>query len=218
MILADPPGHISPRILHLIGSLVEELKDLEARIESLTQEIEALAIEDDACQRLMTVPGIGVIISSAVVSAIGPGGDFKQGRDFAAWLGLVPRQLSTGGRTARGSLEARQLLTTNSVRSGCSRRPHQKARSCARSALALDRAGGQTLAHRNLLATAVANKLARIAWAVLAGVMRIGRSPTQDSRNKMLGFTTGMAATPLRHLHSPALMSERRWLRTDGFT
>lgn len=89
-ILADPPKHVSPRVLRLIMSLIEELNTLEARIASLSEEIEALATKDEACQRLMTVPGIGVIISSAVVSAIGTGGAFKQGRDFAAWLGLVP--------------------------------------------------------------------------------------------------------------------------------
>src|SRR5262249_54109321 len=106
-ILADPPTHISPRILRLITSLIEELNTLEARIESLSEEIKALAAEDEACQRLMTVPGIGVIISSAVVSAIGTGGTFKQGRDFAAWLGLVPRQVSTGGRTKLAGLSKR---------------------------------------------------------------------------------------------------------------
>lgn len=65
-------------------SLIEELNALEGRIEVLSEEIQTLAAEDDACRRLMTVPGIGVIISSAVVSAIGTGGGFRQGRDFAA--------------------------------------------------------------------------------------------------------------------------------------
>jgi transposase len=61
-------------------------------------DIESLAEQDGNCQRLMTVPGIGPIISSAVVAAIGNGAGFKQGRDFGAWLGLVPRQESTGNR------------------------------------------------------------------------------------------------------------------------
>src|SRR5258706_11694186 len=62
---------------------------------------------DLACQRLMTVPGIGPIISSAVVAAIGTGSGFKQGRDFAAWLGLVPKQESTGDRTKLGRISKR---------------------------------------------------------------------------------------------------------------
>jgi transposase len=75
---------LSPRILRLIMALIDELNMLEARIDALTEEIEALAAEDDACQRLMSVPGIGVIISSAVVSAIGTGGTFKQGTGMAS--------------------------------------------------------------------------------------------------------------------------------------
>lgn len=98
---------LSPRVLRLIIALIDELNMLEARIDALTEEIEALAAEDDACQRLMSVPGIGVIILSAVVSAIGTGGTFKQGRDFAAWLGPVPRQVSTGGRTKLAGLSKR---------------------------------------------------------------------------------------------------------------
>ena len=169
MILADPPGHISSRILRLIGSLIEELNGLEDRIETLTQEIEALAVEDDACQRLMTVPGIGVIISSAVVSAIGTGGTFKQGRDFAAWLGLIPRQVSTGGRTKLAGLSKRGNCYLRTLFVQAAHVILVKKPAAARAALWpwIERAA-KRMAHRNLLATALANKLARIAWAVLA--------------------------------------------------
>ena len=64
-------------------------------------------LEDPACQRLMTVPGIGPIISSAVVAAIGNGAVFTKGRDFGAWLGLVPKQISTGDRTILGPISRR---------------------------------------------------------------------------------------------------------------
>jgi transposase len=66
----------------------------------VTCEIETLARNDEACQRLMTVSGIGPIIASAMVATIGDGSAFRRGRDFGAWLGLVPRQISTGARTA----------------------------------------------------------------------------------------------------------------------
>jgi len=62
----------------------------------VSTEIEALALQDDSCQRLMTVPGVGPIISSAMVAAIGNAAGFKQGRDFSAWLRLLPKQESTG--------------------------------------------------------------------------------------------------------------------------
>jgi transposase len=70
-------------------------------------EIEALAEQDDGCQRLMTVPGFGPIISSAVVAAIGNGTGFRQARDFGAWLGLAPKQESTGDRTILGKISKR---------------------------------------------------------------------------------------------------------------
>jgi transposase len=66
-----------------------------------------LAQEDAGCERLMTVPGIGPIISSATVAAIGTGDVFSKGRDFGAWLGLVPKQISTGDRTILGKISKR---------------------------------------------------------------------------------------------------------------
>jgi transposase len=80
---------------------------LDDRIEGLSKEIEALARQDAACERLMTVPGIGPIISSAMVAAIGNGAVFAKGRDFGAWVGLVPKQISTGDRRILGAISRR---------------------------------------------------------------------------------------------------------------
>jgi transposase len=77
---------------------------LDERIAGLSAEITALAGQDVACKRLMTVPGIGPIISSATVVAIGNGAAFSKGRDFGASLGLVPKQISTGDRTILGKI------------------------------------------------------------------------------------------------------------------
>jgi transposase len=88
---------LSPRMVHIIEALAADWRRLDERIEALSSEIAALAEDDAPCQRLMTVPGIGPIISSATVAAIGMGDIFSKGRDFGAWLGLVPRQMSTGG-------------------------------------------------------------------------------------------------------------------------
>ena len=73
----------------------------------LSGEIEAVALQDADCERLMSVPGIGPIISSAMVAAIGRGEVFAKGRDFGAWLGLVPKQTSTGDRTILGKISKR---------------------------------------------------------------------------------------------------------------
>jgi transposase len=75
---------------------------LDERIEGLSADITNLVERDPACVRVMTVLGIGPIISIATVAAIGTGDVFSKGRDFAAWLGLVPRQISTGDRTILG--------------------------------------------------------------------------------------------------------------------
>jgi choline dehydrogenase-like flavoprotein len=106
-ILATPSDVLSPRMLHLIENLAGDWRRLDERIDGLSGEIEAIARQDAGCERLMSVPGIGPIISSAMVAAIGTGDAFSKGRDFAAWLGLVPKQISTGDRTILGKISKR---------------------------------------------------------------------------------------------------------------
>jgi transposase len=106
-ILATPPDVLSPRIVRLISDLAEDWRRLDDRIDQLSSEIAVLARQDAGCERLMGVPGIGPIISSAMVAAIGTGDAFSKGRDFAAWLGLVPKQMSTGDRTILGKISKR---------------------------------------------------------------------------------------------------------------
>jgi transposase len=168
-VLSSPPEALSPRILRLIAELDQDWRRLDERIEVVSAEIESLSQNDAACQRLMTVPGIGPIISSAVVAAIGTGSGFKQGRDFAAWLGLVPKQESTGDRTKLGRTSKRgnKYLRTLFVQAAhvvIQRRPA----AAMRALWPWIHQASKRLAHRNLLAIALANKLARIAWAVLA--------------------------------------------------
>jgi transposase len=106
-ILATPPDVLSPRMVRMIEDLTGDWRRLDERIAGLSNEIEAIARQDAGCERLMSVPGIGPIISSAMVAAIGGGDAFSKGRDFAAWLGLVPRQMSTGDRTILGRISKR---------------------------------------------------------------------------------------------------------------
>jgi transposase len=106
-VLATRSDALSPRMLRVIEELAGDWRRLDQRIDGLTGEIEALARQDQACSRLMTVPGIGPIISSAMVAAIGTGEVFSKGRDFGAWLGLVHKQISTGDRTILGKISRR---------------------------------------------------------------------------------------------------------------
>ena len=87
-ILATPSDTLSPRMQRVIEALASDLRFVDDRIEGLSSEIEELAKRDAGCQRLISIPGIGPIISSAMVAAIGTGDAFTKGRDFAAWLGL----------------------------------------------------------------------------------------------------------------------------------
>ena len=103
-ILATRSDVLSPRMVRIIEELAGDWHRLDERIEGLSTDIKALADQDPACERLMSVPGIGPIISSAMVAAIGNGAAFSKGRDFGAWLGLVPRQMSTGDRTILGKI------------------------------------------------------------------------------------------------------------------
>jgi len=167
-ILRSNTEALSPRVVRLIADLMQDWRRLDERIETVSAEIEALARQDDSCQRLMTVPGVGPIISSAVVAAIGNGSGFKQGRDFGAWLGLVPKQESTGDRTILGKISKRgnKYLRTLFVQAAhvvLARRP-----ATAKRGLWPWVEQASKRLHRNMLAIALANKLARIAWAVLA--------------------------------------------------
>jgi len=167
-ILSSRPDVLSPRLVRLIADLAEDWRRLDDRIATVSAEIEALAEQDDSCQRLMTVPGIGPTISSAVVAAIGNGTGFRQGRDFGAWLGLVPKQESTGDRTILGKISKRgnKYLRTLFVQAAhviLVRRPR-----VAMLGLWQWIEQASKRMHRNMLAIALANKLARIAWAVLA--------------------------------------------------
>jgi transposase len=115
-ILATRTDVLSPRMSRVIQELAGDWRHLDARIESLSGEIETLAHQDQHCERLMTVPGIGPIISSAMVAAIGTGEVFSKGRDFGAWLGLVPKQISTGLSSAAYQSAAIAICALSSFR------------------------------------------------------------------------------------------------------
>jgi transposase len=151
----------------LFWKLVQEFVDLEQRIASYQEQLEGLATTHPECQRLMTIPGIGPITATALVAAVGDVGVFKNGRQFAAWLGLVPKQHSTGGQTRllgiskRGDSYVRKLL----IHGARATLRWVKRKTDGRSQWIqglLERRGW------NRTAVAVANKNARIVWALLS--------------------------------------------------
>jgi len=165
-VLADESNDLSPAMRHMLSELFEDVVRLDQRIAGVTREIEGLAARDDRARRLMTIPGIGPIAATALLAAVGDGRQFRRARDIAAWLGLVPREHSTGGKTIllgiskRGNRYVRRLLIHG-------------ARSCVTHLnRARDRLGRwldalQSRMHVNKVTVALAAKMARIAWAIL---------------------------------------------------
>jgi transposase len=157
---------LTPRIRRPIEDMRAEWRELDRRIAAFDSEFAAQARNDPAARRLATIPGIGVLNATALIAAIGNGQTFARGRDLAAWLGLVPPQVTTGGRprlvgiAKRGNKYLRKLLI-HGARAALPR----LANSGSPLGEWLRALMGRT--HKNAAVVALANKLARIAWAVL---------------------------------------------------
>ena len=157
---------LSSRMLRLIDDMRTEWLELDRRIAAFDSEFAALARSDADARRLATIPGIGVLNATALLAAIGNGQSFTRGRDLAAWLGLVPRQITTGGKprlvgiTKRGNKYLRKLI----IHGARSALP-----SLATSSTPLGGwlRGLMQRVHKNAVVVALANKLARIVWVVL---------------------------------------------------
>jgi len=151
----------------LLSQLREHWSTIDVQVANYTREVELAAQRDDNCQRLLSIPGIGPLGATALIAAVGNAAMFSKGRDLSAWLGLVPRQHSTGGRPTlrgigkRGNGYVRRLLIhgARSLPKHLHRRDHELG-------VWLNKLQERT--HRNVAVVAVANKIARIAWAVLS--------------------------------------------------
>ena len=115
-ILENAEADLTPIMRNLINTLWSEWKTVEQQIEELGDELERICVADTSCTRIRQIPGIGPVVATAIVAAIGNGAAFQKGREFAAWLGIVPRQYSTGGKTnllgisKRGNVYLRKIL------------------------------------------------------------------------------------------------------------
>lgn len=167
-ILSKENSGLSPRMLHLIEDMLSEWHDLDGRIGAFDTELAAKAREDTACRRLCGIPGIGPMTATALVAAVGNGAAFDRGRDLAAWLGLTPREYSTGGKQRLGGISKRgnKYLRTLLIHGARAALPHLAERP---DRLGVWLRGLLARAHRNVVVVALAGKLARIAWAVLSG-------------------------------------------------
>jgi transposase len=165
-ILSNEANDLTPRMRRLLAELFDDLRRLEERIAAVAKEITQIVEEDEIASRLMSIPGVGPLSASALRAAAGDGKQFQKARDLAAWLGLVPRQHSTGGKqtllgiSKRGNSYVRRLLIHG-------------ARSCA---MRLDSTRGRwgqwvdqlkQRMHINKVIVALAAKIARVAWVIM---------------------------------------------------
>jgi len=177
-VIEDAEQNLSPRLRWLLHRLWQEWKQIDSDVQVITDEIERISNEDARCQQLRQIPGFGPLVSTATVAAIGNGAAFRRGRDFAAWVGVVPRQYSTGGKarlygiSKRGNIYLRRMLI-HGARAVLFRIKH-------------DTGGLGQWVHRlaqraphNKVVVAIANKLARIAWAVLSSGKDYRHQPLQ---------------------------------------
>jgi len=166
-VLENVNENLTPRMRNLVAMLWSEWKDLELQIVEMNDEVERIASSDDACRRLRQIPGIGPLVATAIVASIGNGAAFRKGREFAAWLGLLPNQHSTGGKvrlygiSKRGNSYLRKILI-HGARAVVLRSKRD------RIAMGAWMSSLETRVPRNVLIVATAHKLARIAWAVLS--------------------------------------------------
>jgi transposase len=165
--LAAGEVELNPVSRRLFMTLATEYHTISARIEEIDCELDSFARSNPICRALLPTPGVGIIVATALFSAVANISDFKSGRDLAAFLGLVPRQRSTGGRTVllgiskRGNTYVRTLMI-HGMRSTFYNRKKRANRITA----FMERLADRGL-HTNKIVVASANKVARIIWAVL---------------------------------------------------
>jgi transposase len=171
---------LTTRIRLLMVDLCAEWRNLDRRIAAFDDEFTLLARTDESARRLTTIPGIGVLNATALTAAVGNAQTFRRGRDLAAWLGLVPRQMTTGGKprlagiSKRGNKYLRKLLIHGA-------RAALPSLAKSDTALGVWLRGLLARAHVNTAVVALAAKLARIVWAVLRHGGRFDMKPMPAS-------------------------------------
>lgn len=166
-LVADPASDLPLEARPVLAVIAESLQSVQAKIAVLDREIAARAKADPVAKRLMTIPGVGPVVATALVALAPPASTFRRGRDFAAWLGLTPKQHSSGGkerlgRTSKmGERSLRRLLIL-----GASSAANKAGREGSQASPWL--LGMLARKPRMLVTVALANEMARIVWALMA--------------------------------------------------
>lgn len=166
IVMDDTDGRLPELARQVLQVIARQIEDLQTRIAALEAQLLAWHRSNPVSKRLATIPGIGPIIATAIAATVPDPTVFRSGREFAAWLGLVPRQNSTGGKARLGSISKRgdsylRRLLVNGAHAALLRSRHLRADPWVKALL--DRRP------RLVAAVALANKTARIAWAIMSG-------------------------------------------------
>lgn len=165
-LLEEADNGLSVPFRQLLAELLEQVRALDARIADYDKRVVQISRGDEACQRLQTIPGVGPVVATALVAAVGDAREFANGRQLSAWVGLVPRQHTTGGKprllgiTKRGDKRLRAALIHGAR--AVVRHAESKDDRLSRWIRRIQASSGT-----NVASVALANKLVRIAWAVL---------------------------------------------------
>jgi transposase len=168
--LAEEDGSVPVMLRVMLQQLIEEIRGLEAKMASIEGELARLADLSPVCQRLQTIPGVGLISATAFVGAVGDIGTFRTGRRFASWLGLTPKEHSSGQMRRLGAISKQGNVYLRTLLIHGARALLFSADAARRAGRPVDvlRAWGVEVRARrghNKAAVSVANKLARIVWA-----------------------------------------------------
>lgn len=164
--LEDARNELSPLAREALAELYQEIQHLSGRIDDLLKRMSALAREDIAFERLQTLPGVGPVLASAALAKVGHGQQFNSGRHCSAWVGLVPKQHGTGGKTQLGAISKNGDRTLRTLLI-------HGARTVIRWADKYDHAQSRWIKQlvarcgKNKAAVALANKMMRMIWVVL---------------------------------------------------
>ena len=177
LILEDGENGLSGMFREFLSDIYDELCHVNDRIERIDNKIKQIGQQNESAKRLQTIPGIGPMIATALVAAIGSIDNFKNGRELAAWLGLVPRQHSTGGRnqlmgiSKRGDVYLRSLMVhgARSVLRFVDKKTDSRSE-WLKSIL--------SRRHKNIAAVALANKMARTVYALLSKEQNFSNAAT----------------------------------------
>jgi transposase len=166
-LIDDPEARIPPTLRTPLGVACDEIHDFERRAQVIEKQLQSMAREMPLTERLMTIPGIGLLTATALVALVGDARRFRSGRHFASFLGLTPKEHSSGSRRRLGAISKKgdiylRMLLTHGARSALwAAKSKERPDQLRAWALKVQERRGH-----NIATVALANKLARIVWVV----------------------------------------------------